>query len=862
MKIKKASPNLLRFFLGLYILASLGYWLSMSLDRKSALFHPEQHVQAPFAYDNDTRVIGTLQPEAKATHIVEGATLESLNGVPYAAKVWDEITNTAHPGDMMDIGFQRKDGSQGAATITFAPHKPLVTGIPNAVLWLQAILLLVLVSLGCLLMGFWVVLAKPTEGNAWLLLVLLTFPSVLFLSHHGFATGLPALGLEYWFQALQLLASPALLLFGVYFPERSRLDVRFPWMKWIILAPIFACACVFFPVIYGEYYGAGNGPGLVKMAGWAMSLTNFLNLMCVLLYFVLTIDKLRSASTEDARRRLRVLTTGMSIGMGALLLVYIVLPHFGFTEANRAYRWVNYFGILFFLVAPFTLVYVVLVQRAMDVRILIRMGARYALAKATLWVVQFALIVVVIAQLLVPVLEKKQLQMADVVVPLIVLALVLILRMGVRKRLQQWIDRRFFREAYDAERILNELAEEVRRYTETAPLLETVARCISETLHVGQIGMLMRRGEFFVMQQEIGISTGGTLSLPVQSSAVRYMTNSNEPARLYRDDPDAWYLMAGTAERYTLDKMNAELLLALPGRNRLMGVMALGPKRSEAAYSSADLKLLQSLALQTGLALEVSELARSLASEAAQRERVNREMEIAREVQERLFPQEMPDIPGATMAGFCRPALGVGGDYYDVIDLGEGRVGLAVGDVSGKGISAALLMASLRASLRGITLDGPRDFAKLMHKVNRLVYEASASNRYATFFFASYDPATRTLECVNAGHNPPVLLRGAETIRLEADGPVVGLLPFAPYTEQSQVLEPGDVLILYTDGISEAMTHDDEEWGEERMIAAAQPARSKPAGDVLDTIFAAVDAFTAGAPQHDDMTLLVLKLES
>jgi sigma-B regulation protein RsbU (phosphoserine phosphatase) len=320
--------------------------------------------------------------------------------------------------------------------------------------------------------------------------------------------------------------------------------------------------------------------------------------------------------------------------------------------------------------------------------------------------------------------------------------------------------------------------------------------------------------------------------------------------------------MAGTAERYALDKMNAELLLALPGRNRLMGVMALGPKRSQAAYSSSDLKLLQALALQTGLALEVSELARSLANEAAQRERVNREIEIAREVQERLFPQEMPELPGATVAGYCRPALGVGGDYYDVIDLGEGRVGLAVGDVSGKGISAALLMASLRASLRGVTLDGPRDFAKLMHKVNRLVYEASASNRYATFFFASYDPATRRLECVNAGHNPPVVLRGTEIIRLEADGPVVGLLPFAPYTEQNLVLAPGDTLVLYTDGISEAMTGSDEEWGDERMIAAAQAANGHAASGVLQAIFGAADAFTAGAPQHDDMTLLVLKLES
>jgi sigma-B regulation protein RsbU (phosphoserine phosphatase) len=276
--------------------------------------------------------------------------------------------------------------------------------------------------------------------------------------------------------------------------------------------------------------------------------------------------------------------------------------------------------------------------------------------------------------------------------------------------------------------------------------------------------------------------------------------------------------------------------------------------------------MLQTLATQTGLAIEVTELAHSLAREAAQRERVNREMEIAREVQERLFPQEMPEIPEATIAGHCRPALGVGGDYYDVFTLEDGRVGLAIGDVSGKGIAAALLMASLRASLRGVSLDNPRDFAKLMDKVNRLVYEASASNRYATFFFAAYDPKLRRLDCVNAGHNPPVVLRcsmdgEAEVLRLKADGPVVGLLPLAPYTEQSVTLMPGDLLLLFTDGISEAMTRDDEEWGEERMIASARKCREKTADAVLKDIFRDVDGFTAGAPQHDDMTMLVLKLE-
>ena len=153
-----------------------------------------------------------------------------------------------------------------------------------------------------------------------------------------------------------------------------------------------------------------------------------------------------------------------------------------------------------------------------------------------------------------------------------------------------------------------------------------------------------------------------------------------------------------------------------------------------------------------------------------------------------------------------------------------------------------------------------------MDKVNRLVYEASANNRYATFFFGAFDPTTRIFECVNAGHNAPLVLReqpdgSFEILRLEADGPVVGLLPFAVYTEQSLRLEPGDLLISYTDGISEAMTHEDEEWGEERMIAAAAAAKDCPADEVLRTVFAEADKFTAGAPQHDDMTLLILKLD-
>ncbi len=859
---KTASLNLLRTLAAVWVLASLGYWIAGTADLWQETVHRDQRVNTPFRFDSDTREIhaGGLEAEARTAGLRAGDHVEELNGESYSGTAqWSSILAESHPGDVLEVGYTDPKGRRSTAMLTLVP--PVSTGrrSPLASFW-QGFFVGGLLPLFCLVIGYWVVFARPADRNAWLLLVLLTFPSVVFIDA-GLATGAGRLLRTVWFQTLQIAGAPALLLFGVYFPERSRLDARAQWVKWVLLGILGACLCVLYPSIFIKSYGGGNGPLLKQASDAAGHTVNALNLLFVALYLVLTLDKLRSASREDARRRLRVLTAGMVVGTGSLVIVFVLLPHLGIRGQEPRTYWIRYLGALLFMVAPLTLAYVVMVQRALDVRVLLRMGTRYALAKASLWVLQGLLLIVIALRLLLPALRNREPQASDIAGAFVLLAVMIALQLGIGTRMQRWLDRRFFREAYNAEVMLSELSDEVRRFTETRPLLETVARRICETLHVSQIALLLRRGDVFWTEQAVGIPADGAVALPAHASLIRYLANSNEPARLYRDDPDAWYLMAGTAERRALEQLNAELLLPLPGRNRLMGVMALGPKLSEAAWSRTDLQVLQTVARQTGLALEVSELAHSLAAEAAQRERVNRELEIAREVQERLFPQQMPKLERASLAGACRPAQGVGGDYYDVIELDEGRVGLAVGDVSGKGISAALLMASLRASLRGVALDNPRDFARLMHKVNRLVYEASASNRYATFFFAAFDAQTRRLECVNAGHNPPVLLRGSEVIRLEADGPVVGLLPSAPYTEQTLTLEPGDLLILYTDGISEAMTRDEEEWGEERMIAAARAVQHRCAEEVLGAIMAAADAFTAGAPQHDDMTLLVLKME-
>jgi phosphoserine phosphatase RsbU/P len=269
-------------------------------------------------------------------------------------------------------------------------------------------------------------------------------------------------------------------------------------------------------------------------------------------------------------------------------------------------------------------------------------------------------------------------------------------------------------------------------------------------------------------------------------------------------------------------------------------------------------------AAQTALAQEVARLTTAIGREMAQRERLNRELEIAREVQEHLFPQRLPPAAGIEYCGHCRPAREVGGDYYDFLELSAGRLGIAVGDVSGKGVGAALMMASLEASLRALA-SVVQDPADLVERVNSLVCQASAANRYATLFYAEYDPTIRRLIYVNAGHNPPIVVRNSggacQVLRLETGGPVIGLLLPQRYEAGVFSHEIGDLLVLFTDGVSESMNIRNEEWGEERLIALAKTCHGLSPSEGMRRILAAAQAFAGGAPQHDDMTLVVLRVD-
>jgi len=237
--------------------------------------------------------------------------------------------------------------------------------------------------------------------------------------------------------------------------------------------------------------------------------------------------------------------------------------------------------------------------------------------------------------------------------------------------------------------------------------------------------------------------------------------------------------------------------------------------------------------------------------------RATQELEIAKQVQARLFPQILPPLATLEYAGICIQARQVGGDYYDFLDLGRDRLGLVIGDIAGKGISAALLMANFQANLRSqcaIALDQPDRF---LRSVNRLFYENTADNAYATLFFAEYDDRAGRLRYANCGHLCALLLRRDNTLeRLDSTATVMGVFKEWDCPIGERLLFPGDSLVLYTDGVTESFNDRDEEFGEQRLIEALRRHRELPPPALLSAIVDEVRAFSP-REQHDDITLIV-----
>jgi sigma-B regulation protein RsbU (phosphoserine phosphatase) len=260
------------------------------------------------------------------------------------------------------------------------------------------------------------------------------------------------------------------------------------------------------------------------------------------------------------------------------------------------------------------------------------------------------------------------------------------------------------------------------------------------------------------------------------------------------------------------------------------------------------------------LMARVRSLLRFVESNRQDRRRLEEEVDAASQVQRRLFPSTQPGVPGLDYAGMCRPAFGVSGDFYDYFALPSGRFAFLLADVCGKGMPAALVAASLHATVRAYAPAAGRNCAELLAEVNRTLFETTAPERFVTMFYAVYDPSDSTLTYTNAGHCPPMWMRSSRKLtRLDSLILPAGIAPEVPLLQESIQLTPGDLLLVYSDGLTEASSPEGEEFGEARLLSLANDEHGRAAEPQCGAILDAVRAFTNGVHQADDLTVLALK---
>jgi len=395
------------------------------------------------------------------------------------------------------------------------------------------------------------------------------------------------------------------------------------------------------------------------------------------------------------------------------------------------------------------------------------------------------------------------------------------------------------------------------------------ADSFSEAVRMALAALQERTGaeSALLLERTSGEFRSAQYSIPANGVLLHRLQHYWHPLELSADDFETWLRWARefkpehTAEIETLANTGARMAVALRAKNEIVGVLLLGAPSGRENYAAAEKEVFNSSAEVFALMIENARLA----DRALEQERVQRDLELAAEVQRRLMPDEAPAGGPIALAAFSLPARTVGGDYYDFFELGQERIGIALADISGKGIAAALLMSVVQASLRVISTQGDMSLSELAARMNGFIHRSTASNKFSTFFYAQFEQRGRTLRYVNAGHNPPYLVRRSNGFvqleELSAGGTVLGLFPDIQYDESRLDLHPGDLLVAFTDGVTEALNAEGQEFGEERLKDFLLGANGETAEEISSRLTCTIREWIGDAEQHDDLTFVIVAVK-
>lgn len=763
---------------------------------------------------------------------VQGDSLMMVGELTASQDNYFSLFGTETPrGKMFDIVFMHRDSLY---TTTIATHT-----IPVA-LQVQVWMVVVLRSLivfGLILVGIWAYTQKP-HSSAVLTLALFcyTLAGNMALSYGAIADVYAGFNLPVWLLVsagiLSAFSTPLWLKLQLLFPRRNA-----TYAKHRLLYNLL----IFLPVLVVSYLGMRNNSEIMLPA-------LILNTLFISLGYGQLIRNYRATSVKLEKRQIRLVMLGAAPGLSIYTLVmwtFVIFPSW-MMFMPIVYR-ILFFNIvfLFILAVPISLGIAIGKYRLLHVEGRIRRGTRFLTVNIVLLAL-FAGILWAVGDLL---LDNIGISSQA---PILILGIALaFFFMGLQRRIRIKIEEYFYPERVKLRRLLKDFLASSMVRAEGETFWHELEEKLADGLSAEKIYPVIRvDGKGFF---------SGDMTEPTPFSAgddfVRRLELKDNP--LFFDEMIAsGKIILSTEQRDWFIKRKSAILLPLVTTSGLLGFLVISTKTNGEDFTSEELELLQSFSTQTALVAENLELL----GEKLQKEKLEEQLRVARSIQQGLLPQKIPMVPGLEIAPLIKFCLDVAGDYYDVIRLDDGRMVLSIGDVSGKGVGAALLMANLQASLRTTQAMGARLYESAS-KINKIVYENTPPEMFITFFMLCVDPVRKCIRYVNAGHNHPFLVRHDGTVAtLSKGGLLFGVVEETIYEEGEIQLENGDTILMYTDGVSEAMNDSEEEYGEQRMAALAAKNRILPLTELLSLIERSVSHFHGSSEYSDDFTLLAVRI--
>ncbi len=559
----------------------------------------------------------------------------------------------------------------------------------------------------------------------------------------------------------------------------------------------------------------------------ALSMIGYPVMTCVALY-----RSYRDSGVEE-KRQVKWPLWGTMIAIGTKIVCSVAglvvgvlfgLHLFGTTAYFTVAQSLQIIPRVLYLLIPISFAVAILKYRLMNIDVIIKKTVAYGILSGAIIAI-YLVLVGGLGTLLVKVAGVRNQTM--VIASTLVVALIFV---PLRNKLQHLVDRNLFRQKYDYPQALRAIAAETLTAADVRSFFVSASETLQQALQNRSVVMFERREESFVATAKVGLPDSILGTLRVDSAAADSVDRPLDPRRRALPEGAAVALRA----------IEAALVVPIRSKGVLHGLVALGTKLSDRELDLEDLEFVSSAADQIAITVDRIRL-----------QTEEEDFEQARRMQQALLPASIPQIEGVDVSGTWKPARAVGGDYYDLLRLGDTQLAVCIGDVAGKGMPAALLMSGLQAAVRA-SASADVSPAELCERVRRVIVQSLSGGRFVTFFYCTVDTAARAIRYCNAGHNPPVLVRaGGEAIRLDKGGPALSRLFKMPFESGEEELREGDRLVLFTDGVSEARDAAGNDYGEERLERVIAANRQSKARELIGAI---VDSVSRSAADGRMMT--------